>query len=325
MGVSEYGAKPLFPGAVARGMRTWQVDRAGRLYGMSYPQPWKAGENKATCYSEQAAIVTDEGINQVVGGCSCGICAGPTTSSRITKMRQVPHPISSACMCGYYAITEGHDNEYMHTVEWRFPRMARIEGIVEGYGSVVIGSKGFRAEKARIVALVISPSAGGGAPLPSWRDLTPEERQRRRCECESLPERFASHPISNKPHMTHDLDHEVPDGVYVAGGILYSAYHRGCICLKGLAEEVVQRRRVQAFGSAPYSGYYDNSDNPLHVNADLIASLYEVPIFSSMADAREKFPLIGQAAFKTATSASPALPEVTATYVDPDSPDVGAV
>lgn len=48
------------------------------------------------------------------------------------------------CMCGFYAYLTGH-NEY-HTDD-------RATGIIEGWGEVLIGTKGFRATKARVVAL----------------------------------------------------------------------------------------------------------------------------------------------------------------------------
>jgi hypothetical protein len=54
-------------------------------------------------------------------------------------------PGTQECTCGFYAYF-GRRNDYVGQCE--------ITGIIEGYGLVTIGHLGFRAEKARIVALV---------------------------------------------------------------------------------------------------------------------------------------------------------------------------
>lgn len=48
------------------------------------------------------------------------------------------------CSCGFYAYYNGY-NEYLDS--------NAIVGIIEGYGETVIGTRGFRSQKARIVAL----------------------------------------------------------------------------------------------------------------------------------------------------------------------------
>jgi hypothetical protein len=59
-----------------------------------------------------------------------------------------PHSIVG-CGCGFYGYYDG-SNDY-HKPE-------RVSGIVEGYGEVVIGTRGFRATKARLIALTIPES-----------------------------------------------------------------------------------------------------------------------------------------------------------------------
>ena len=55
------------------------------------------------------------------------------------------HVASVDCSCGFYAyFSPGADQ-----------LSGDVEGIIEGYGRVTVGSKGFRAERAKIVALVV--------------------------------------------------------------------------------------------------------------------------------------------------------------------------
>lgn len=50
------------------------------------------------------------------------------------------------CRCGFYGYYDGSNNYY---------RAGYISGVVEGYGEAVMGSRGFRVMKARIVALSV--------------------------------------------------------------------------------------------------------------------------------------------------------------------------
>lgn len=51
----------------------------------------------------------------------------------------------ATCDCGFYAYFRGQDNQYM--------RGNPVGAIIEGTGKTVIGSKGFRTEKAELLAL----------------------------------------------------------------------------------------------------------------------------------------------------------------------------
>lgn len=65
------------------------------------------------------------------------------------------------CGCGFHAYFDGH-NSYM---EW-----FKVAGIIEGYGLVTVGTRGFRASKARIVAL-IQPQTSLGGGHANFRNL----------------------------------------------------------------------------------------------------------------------------------------------------------
>jgi hypothetical protein len=51
----------------------------------------------------------------------------------------------ATCECGFYAYFSGQDNQYMYA--------HAIGGIIEGTGRTVVGTKGFRTEKATLLAL----------------------------------------------------------------------------------------------------------------------------------------------------------------------------
>lgn len=58
------------------------------------------------------------------------------------------------CSHGFYAYHDGSDDFHQHGM---------VTGVIEGYGEVVIGSKGFRASKGRIVGFLVPK-----VPTPNW-------------------------------------------------------------------------------------------------------------------------------------------------------------
>lgn len=111
-----------FAAGVVRGVRSFSVDDLGRLTGIHYKQVWMPGENLAECRREHdfgrpPKTVTDFGAH-------------------------LPD-----CNCGFYGYYDG-SNDYRSSG-------STITAVIEGYGSTVIGSRGFRCSKARIVALHI--------------------------------------------------------------------------------------------------------------------------------------------------------------------------
>lgn len=106
-----------FAAGVVRGVRSFLVDDLGRLTGVAFKKVWLPGENNAECLAETRKEFGDFG-------------------------KHLPD-----CLCGFYAYYDG-SNDYRKSE-------TTITGVVEGYGSTVIGSRGFRCAKARIVALHI--------------------------------------------------------------------------------------------------------------------------------------------------------------------------
>ncbi|MHB1063185.1 MAG: hypothetical protein ACYC1Z_01600 [Georgenia sp.] len=113
-----------------RGRRSFGVLPDGRLTGLYYTQAWAAGENQASCFHEGGVLV------ELPGG-SVAVRGAHSRSIGTTHGLQ-------GCTCGFYAYYRADP----------YARSGRISGIIEGFGRVVLGTQGFRAEKARILALV---------------------------------------------------------------------------------------------------------------------------------------------------------------------------
>lgn len=136
---SDFSGLPFAAGSV-KGIRSFGVTVAGRLTGVFRGEySWSPYENTAEC---------------VWGG-------GGETG----------HPIGSdGCMCGFWAYAANDETqEYVRGSE-RFALallgrqlvaiasggrvLPTIPGAIEAYGSVMLGTRGFRAEKAKVIALV---------------------------------------------------------------------------------------------------------------------------------------------------------------------------
>lgn len=128
--------------------RVDEFGRPGQLLGMYYPQVWGEGINEAECrrkdqsfnyYTSASAILypslDDDDEN------------GPFPLVP-TGGEHMPH-----CSCGFYAYYDG-SNDYYKPDQYG---SALIRGVIEGFGEVLIGPRGFRCTKARLVALCVAP------------------------------------------------------------------------------------------------------------------------------------------------------------------------
>ncbi|TRW43636.1 hypothetical protein [Georgenia yuyongxinii] len=135
MELQEFHGPALVLGSV-RGRRSFGMTTDGHLTGLFYSQVWHPGENRASCLHDGGVVVRrpDGGI---------GV--------RWSSAREIGagHGLQG-CTCGFYAYYR----------EDPFASSRRISGIVEGYGRVVLGTGGFRCEKARVLALLRPPAAG---------------------------------------------------------------------------------------------------------------------------------------------------------------------
>ena len=125
-----------FAAGVVRGTRSFGVDPAGMLRGVVYGQKWEPGENTARCLSPFGpAVVAFTGT----GYASVSYFSDSLESGR------PPHDLTR-CNHGFYGYYDG-SNDYHQT--------GMVSAVIEGYGECVIGTRGFRCTKARIIALHI--------------------------------------------------------------------------------------------------------------------------------------------------------------------------
>ncbi|MFJ2506290.1 hypothetical protein [Microbacterium sp. NPDC087592] len=133
-----------FAVGVVRGVRAFDVDALGRLRGVTYKHIWTPGENEAECRRNRSdALWAQFSFTLNVRG---GLSVGETEKKPIDYDQ--PHTLSD-CKHGFYAYYDG-SNDYHDE--------GRVSAVIEGYGETVIGSRGFRCMKARIVALHIPTS-----------------------------------------------------------------------------------------------------------------------------------------------------------------------
>ena len=135
-----------FAVGVVRGVRSYDVDKLGRLTGVTYKQIWKPGENEAVCRRSgaedmwaYAAMAFSFSLD------SRGVGRASRQPPKPPVDYEKPHAMHD-CKHGFYAYYDGSDDYHNED---------RVSAVVEGYGETVIGSRGFRSMKARVVALHI--------------------------------------------------------------------------------------------------------------------------------------------------------------------------
>lgn len=80
-------------------------------------------------------VVNDAGFSSIMAQCS---------ERQKVEVPPEGHNLMN-CSCGFYAYYAGEKNS--------FDKDASVIGVVEGFGETVVGTKGFRSSKARILAL----------------------------------------------------------------------------------------------------------------------------------------------------------------------------
>lgn len=131
------GRNAEFAAGVVTGTRSFDVDKLGRLRGVAYDAVWLPGENEAKCLERPDPLAYYATVSQ---------------GRRARPSERPPHSIVD-CAHGFYGYYEGSNDYYAPD---------RVMGVVEAYGETVIGSRGFRASKARIVALHIPAEVAVG-------------------------------------------------------------------------------------------------------------------------------------------------------------------
>ena len=173
----EFSDRPFVAGSM-RGLRSFRIDGLNRLTGVAYKDVWRPGENVGECkrYEEVARQCKAYEERQAAKK------AAPDPASRYTvtlggfEMPSYyssmfggllgysdapppadpdPHDIGAlACQCGFYAYFDDAGNR------WHGGDQGQMYGVIEAYGVITIGSRGFRAQKAKILGLVAKPKLG---------------------------------------------------------------------------------------------------------------------------------------------------------------------
>lgn len=156
-----------FAAGCVYGLRSWKIDDAGRLRGISYEEIWRPGENVSVCKAKKTELVgtcpkykpkdadkkpspEPPGYNSwfvryvTPGRAACPTVDGVYCDGYVHRRNTDPgHHFDPACHCGFWA----YDDQDL------FGPGGQVSGVISGYGKVTIGTKGFRVEKARIVGL----------------------------------------------------------------------------------------------------------------------------------------------------------------------------
>jgi hypothetical protein len=123
--LTNFGGTPLAIGSIC-GVRTWNVDRLGRLVG-KHQYIWRPGENVAVCNPDEVEYF-------------------------LTRYNLVALPFACKgaepnCVCGFYAYYDLPNP--IQVGEGSHP----VRGVIQGYGRTTIGREGFRCMKAKILAV----------------------------------------------------------------------------------------------------------------------------------------------------------------------------
>lgn len=148
--MSDFSDRPLVAGTIT-GLRSFRVDKYGRLAGVVHKCVFKPGENLARCRRG----VPDEYRYTRFNGRPSYPDKGEGQTS--TDVHQVGR---RGCECGFYAYFDRGANQYHDS--------GNVLALIEGYGLVTVGSRGFRAEKARLVALVSQRGGLGRIGPVAW-------------------------------------------------------------------------------------------------------------------------------------------------------------
>ncbi|KTR95374.1 hypothetical protein NS220_06125 [Microbacterium testaceum] len=123
------GHEREFAAGVVTGTRSFDVDKLGRLIGVAFATVWRPGENIARCMQRPDPMAYLTGREP----------------GKLREASRAPHSLAD-CPHGFYGYYEGSNDYY---------EPGRVMAVVEAYGETVIGTRGFRASKARIVAMHI--------------------------------------------------------------------------------------------------------------------------------------------------------------------------
>lgn len=124
---NDFSARPFAAGTLV-GIRSFRATSTGRLTGVYHQHDFMPGENTADC-----CVRTHSGFSMTI----CSARDRAPADHRPGTLR---------CLCGFYAyFDQGHNPHH---------NAGQILALIEGYGLMSVGERGFRCEKARLVAFI---------------------------------------------------------------------------------------------------------------------------------------------------------------------------
>lgn len=170
--MSQFSDRPFAIGSMF-GIRSFRVRADGTLTGVVYQSRWHAGVNDGECRS------LNRGSYLARSGASMAELSWAMEKLNASLQRRVllkkrpkpwsppPHTIGElGCTCGYYAYFHDAYNPHHHP--------GNMLGIIEGFGVMTVGSRGFRCAKARIRALIVEHPDQGfdlAKVMPKYPDV----------------------------------------------------------------------------------------------------------------------------------------------------------
>jgi hypothetical protein len=163
MSVAEFSGQQFeFAVGSLQGLRAWDVDEFGRLHGVTHREVWRPGGNVSVC---KQTVKTPCPRPSITRGSrpaepehgrkkkrrdtidfevrfTPSVPCGDPTCAGTYHYGPASHRFDPACQCGFWAYDEAS-----------FTPQGEIVGVIDAYGKTTIGTKGFRAERASILAL----------------------------------------------------------------------------------------------------------------------------------------------------------------------------
>jgi hypothetical protein len=182
------------------GFRAWELTHDDKIEEPSLPEQhtlkslvmpyeWHPGLNRAECMVNSQIVARRRAKGEPM-------CAYP----------------NKRCTCGFYAYYDV--DKWSSHPSWS-AKYQRIEGIIEGFGRCVVGSKGFRAQSAVIVGLLIPDESEVSQQWLGSRD--PEQGRELIIDVlrakfpmvplyDRLNDLLMNSPLMGKPQLVTDLE-----------------------------------------------------------------------------------------------------------------------
>ncbi|KAB2806962.1 hypothetical protein F9L07_28430 [Pimelobacter simplex] len=145
--MSNFDGRPLYVGHLT-GLRSFLVDADGQLRSRVMYEPFTTGENVARCGGPLASLTAfSRALTRVFGQTVAGAAMAPATGEPCVPGEH--HVAGLRARCGFYAYTDSRAGDHHR------PELGTVQAIIKGYGVMTTGTRGFRAEKAQLVAVVV--------------------------------------------------------------------------------------------------------------------------------------------------------------------------